>query len=169
MDQYQCREKLSKNFQDHWSIRISPGKGMDQWLVHIRISPEISMDQWRSKFSESFSLDRYWSIECSSLHIAVCGSSCASRKRQQQPKAPSAGAEAEERETFSARSAPVCEGTACKQARGRPLTCGSQKPKFQQPLGRPRKEPSKKKQQMLEIITHHMMTLAFTTIISDMT
>ena len=33
----------------------------------IWISPEISMDQWRSKFSESFSLDRYWSIECSSL------------------------------------------------------------------------------------------------------
>ena len=28
---------------------------------------EISMDQWRSKFSESFSLDRHWSIECSSL------------------------------------------------------------------------------------------------------
>ena len=25
------------------------------------------MDQWRSKFSESFSLDRYWSIERSSL------------------------------------------------------------------------------------------------------
>ena len=25
------------------------------------------MDQWRSKFSESFSLDRYWSIEFSSL------------------------------------------------------------------------------------------------------
>ena len=25
------------------------------------------MDQWRSKFSESFSLDRYWSIEYSSL------------------------------------------------------------------------------------------------------
>ena len=25
------------------------------------------MDQWRSKFSESFSLDRHWSIECSSL------------------------------------------------------------------------------------------------------
>ena len=25
------------------------------------------MDQWHSKFSESFSLDRYWSIECSSL------------------------------------------------------------------------------------------------------
>ena len=52
MDQYQCRGKLLKNFQDHWSIQISPGKGMDQW---------------RSKFSESFSLDRYWSIECSSL------------------------------------------------------------------------------------------------------
>ena len=33
----------------------------------IWISPEICMDQWRSKFSESFSLDRYWSIECSSL------------------------------------------------------------------------------------------------------
>ena len=33
----------------------------------IWISPEIRMDQWRSKFSESFSLDRYWSIECSSL------------------------------------------------------------------------------------------------------
>ena len=25
------------------------------------------MDQWHSKFSESFSLDRHWSIECSSL------------------------------------------------------------------------------------------------------
>ena len=25
------------------------------------------MDQWCSKFSESFSLDRHWSIECSSL------------------------------------------------------------------------------------------------------
>ena len=33
----------------------------------IWISPEIRMDQWRSKFSESFSLDRYWSIECSPL------------------------------------------------------------------------------------------------------
>ena len=30
---------------------------------------KIRMDQWRSKFSESFSLDRYWSIECSSLHV----------------------------------------------------------------------------------------------------
>ena len=29
------------------------------------------MDQWRSKFSESFSLDRYWSIECSSLSAMV--------------------------------------------------------------------------------------------------
>ena len=29
----------------------------------IWISPEISMDQWRSKLSESFSLDRYWSID----------------------------------------------------------------------------------------------------------
>ena len=25
------------------------------------------MDQWPSKFSECFGLDRYWSIECSSL------------------------------------------------------------------------------------------------------
>ena len=33
----------------------------------IWISPEIGMDQWPSKFSESFSLDRYWSIECSCL------------------------------------------------------------------------------------------------------
>ena len=29
------------------------------------------MDQWRSKFSESFSLDRYWSIECSSLRRSL--------------------------------------------------------------------------------------------------
>ena len=29
------------------------------------------MDQWRSKFSKSFSLDRYWSIECSSLHVSL--------------------------------------------------------------------------------------------------
>ena len=35
----------------------------------IWISPELSMDQWRSKFSESFSLDQCWSIECSSLHL----------------------------------------------------------------------------------------------------
>ena len=26
----QCRGKLSENFEGHWSIRISPGKGMDQ-------------------------------------------------------------------------------------------------------------------------------------------
>ena len=39
----------------------------------VRISPEISMDQWRSKFSESFSLDRYWSIECSSPVWEGCG------------------------------------------------------------------------------------------------
>ena len=71
MDQYHCRGKLQKNFQDHWSIRISPGKSMDQWLVHYEFPPklvgtnaEISMDQWRSRFSESFSLDRHWSIEC---------------------------------------------------------------------------------------------------------
>ena len=25
------------------------------------------MDKWPSKFSESFGLDRHWSIECSSL------------------------------------------------------------------------------------------------------
>ena len=35
----------------------------------IWISPEIRMDQWRSKFSESFGLGRYWSIECSSLPL----------------------------------------------------------------------------------------------------
>ena len=67
MDQCQCRGKLWKNFQDHWSIRIYPGKGMDQWLVHMNFPTDISMDQWRSKFSKSFSLDRHWSLECSSL------------------------------------------------------------------------------------------------------
>ena len=36
-------------------------------MVHMNFPPEIRMDQWHSKFSESFSLDRYWSIECSSL------------------------------------------------------------------------------------------------------
>ena len=41
----------------------------------IWISPEIRMDQWHSKFSESFSLDRYWSIECSSL--CYRGTACA--------------------------------------------------------------------------------------------
>ena len=41
-----------KVLTDGWSICISPGKGMDQWP---------------SKFSESFGLDRYWSIECSYL------------------------------------------------------------------------------------------------------
>ena len=34
------------------------------------------MDQWRSKFSESFSLDRYWSIECPSLYKALANLSC---------------------------------------------------------------------------------------------
>ena len=41
-----------KVWTNDWSIWISPG---------------IRMDQWRSKFAESFGLDRYWSIECSSL------------------------------------------------------------------------------------------------------
>ena len=31
------------------------------------------MDQWRSKFSESFSLDRHWSIERSSLSETPSG------------------------------------------------------------------------------------------------
>ena len=31
------------------------------------ISPEISMDRWRSKFSESFSLDRHWSSSLKDL------------------------------------------------------------------------------------------------------
>ena len=35
------------------------------------------MDQWRSNCSESFSLDRYWSIDCSSLlgflEVIFCG------------------------------------------------------------------------------------------------
>ena len=43
-----------KVWTNDWSIWISPGKGMDQWP---------------SKFSESFGLDRYWSIECSSLEM----------------------------------------------------------------------------------------------------
>ena len=30
------------------------------------------MDQWRSQFSENSSLDRYWSIECSSLLRKPC-------------------------------------------------------------------------------------------------
>ena len=38
MDQHQCRGKLQKNFQDHWSIRISPGQGVDQWSVHMNFS-----------------------------------------------------------------------------------------------------------------------------------
>ena len=37
----------------------------------IWLSPEMSMDPWSWKFSESFSLDWYWSIECSSLEWAV--------------------------------------------------------------------------------------------------
>ena len=41
-----------KVWTNDWSIWISPGK---------------DMDQWPSKFSESFGLDRHWSIECSSL------------------------------------------------------------------------------------------------------
>ena len=35
------------------------------------VSPEIRMDQWRSKFSQSFSLDRHWSMECSSLKSRI--------------------------------------------------------------------------------------------------
>ena len=56
-----------KNFQDHWSIRISPGKRYGPMIGPYEFSPETGMDQWRSKFSESFTLDRYWSIERSSL------------------------------------------------------------------------------------------------------
>ena len=74
MDQYQCRGKLLKNFEDHWSIRISPGKGMDQWLVHTNFPRNrYGAMALVSKFSESFSLDRYWSIECSSLEDQFLG------------------------------------------------------------------------------------------------
>ena len=49
---FNAEETFSEVWTNDWSI----------W-----ISPEIRMDQWRSKFSESFSLDRHWSIECSFL------------------------------------------------------------------------------------------------------
>ena len=39
----------------------------------IWISPEIRMDQWPSKFSESFSLDQHWSIECFVAYTPFCG------------------------------------------------------------------------------------------------
>ena len=67
MDQYQCRGKLI------WrTLGIIGPYELPQEMVwtndwSIWISHEIGMDQWRSKFSESFSLDRYWSTECSSL------------------------------------------------------------------------------------------------------
>ena len=42
-------------------------------LVHTNFPKD--MDQWRSKFFESFSLDRYWSIERSSLQPRLYESS----------------------------------------------------------------------------------------------
>ena len=69
MDQYQGRGKLLKNFRTIGRYEFPQEKCMESrtndWS--IRISPEIGMDQWRSKFSESFGLDRHWPIECSSL------------------------------------------------------------------------------------------------------
>ena len=50
---------------------------MDQSLVHMNFPRNfICLDQWRSKFSESFSLYRYWSIRLSrpqSTHRASLG------------------------------------------------------------------------------------------------
>ena len=53
------QERRENSFVNDWSI----------W-----ISPEIRMDQWSWKFFESCRLDRYWSIECSSLHSGLSGS-----------------------------------------------------------------------------------------------
>ena len=66
MDQYKCRGKLSKNFQDHWPYEFPQEKvWTNDWSIWI--SPGKGMDQWPSKFSEGFGLDRHWFIECSSL------------------------------------------------------------------------------------------------------
>ena len=66
MDQYQCRGKLLRNFQDHWSIRSSQEKvWTNDWSICI--SPEVGMDQWSLKFLKSFPLHWYWSTDGSSL------------------------------------------------------------------------------------------------------
>ena len=52
MDQHQCRGKFWKNFQDHWSIRISPGKGV--WsLVAWRFAYQRFADSRESTFFEA--------------------------------------------------------------------------------------------------------------------
>ena len=68
MDQCQSSEKLLKNFQRHWSTRISL-KTRQRGHWSIRISPEIHMDHWLPNLSESSGLHRHRSIECSSLHV----------------------------------------------------------------------------------------------------
>ena len=66
MDQYQFRGKLRRTFRTIGPYEFPQEKvWTNDWSIWI--SPGICMNQWRSKFSESFSLDRYWSIECSSL------------------------------------------------------------------------------------------------------
>ena len=57
-----------RTFRTIWSIRISPGKVVwtNDWSIWISL-PKLVWTKWRSKLSESFSLDRCWSIECSSL------------------------------------------------------------------------------------------------------
>ena len=46
MDQCRSRLKLSENFQDLWSMRISGEVHMDQSLIHTTFPGEIRMDQW---------------------------------------------------------------------------------------------------------------------------
>ena len=66
MDQYQRRGNFRRTFRTIVPYEFPQEKEWtNDWSIWI--SPEIRMDQWRSKFSESFSLDQYWSIECSSL------------------------------------------------------------------------------------------------------
>ena len=46
-----------------------PRKRNGPMIGPYEFPPKIGMDQWCSKFSESFSLDRYWFIERASLEL----------------------------------------------------------------------------------------------------
>ena len=66
MDQSQSRGKLLMNLQGHWSMQIFPENKTPR-DESIWISLEFHVRQWPPNLSESSGLNRYRSIECSSL------------------------------------------------------------------------------------------------------
>ena len=86
MDQYQCRGNFWRTFRTIGPYEFPQEKVWTNDWSSIQISPKFVWTNHCSKFSESFSLDRYGSIEGSSLSFALFGSQTKGRERKGPPE-----------------------------------------------------------------------------------